>query len=128
VLHASNQQELSIKTNEVLFSDFKKEENKEPSKIKEPYSSTITVTTYPEMIENPFEKTDCATPDQIRYFTETVPYIQNKKFRAERIFKATEDGENVKDFYSRAEGKSPTATFIKLKNKVTVAAFANEEW
>ena len=112
----------------MLFSDFEKEENKEPSKIKEPFSSTITVTNDPEMIENPFKETDCATADQIRYFKETVPYIQNKKFRAERIFKATEDGDNVKNFYSRAEGKSPTATFIKLKNKVTVAGFANEEW
>jgi hypothetical protein len=28
----------------------------------------------------------------------------------------------------KADGKSPTATFIKLENNITVAVFANEEW
>ena len=32
------------------------------------------------------------------------------------------------DFHRKANGLAPTVTFGRLKNNITIAAFANEEW
>ena len=32
------------------------------------------------------------------------------------------------DFHRKADGLAPTVTFGRLKNNITIAAFANEEW
>ena len=33
-----------------------------------------------------------------------------------------------KDFYRKADGLAPTVTFGRLKNNITIAAFANRKW
>jgi hypothetical protein len=62
------------------------EEKKESSNIQESFSPTIPSAYILTIEENPFYGTDFATPVEISYFTKTVPYLQNKKFRAKRIF------------------------------------------
>jgi hypothetical protein len=34
----------------------------------------------------------------------------------------------AEDFHRKADGLAPTVTFGRLKNNITIAAFANEEW
>ena len=34
----------------------------------------------------------------------------------------------AEDFHKKADGLAPTVTFGRLKNKTTIAAFANEKW
>jgi hypothetical protein len=46
----------------------------------------------PSKINNPFEGTVCASSKEVDYFIKTVPFLQGKKFMAERIFLATDDG------------------------------------
>jgi hypothetical protein len=40
----------------------------------------------PQKINNPFERTVCASPKEVDYFIKTVPFLQGKKFEAERIY------------------------------------------
>jgi hypothetical protein len=44
------------------------------------------------LINNPFKETECATPKEINYFTNTVPELKNIQFKAKIIFKASKDG------------------------------------
>ena len=34
----------------------------------------------------------------------------------------------AKDFHRKANGLAPTVTFGRLKNNITIAAFANAKW
>ncbi len=34
----------------------------------------------------------------------------------------------AKDFHRKADGLAPTVTFGRLKNNITIAAFANRKW
>jgi hypothetical protein len=34
----------------------------------------------------------------------------------------------AKDFHRKADGLAPTVTFGRLKNNITIAAFANQKW
>jgi len=82
----------------------------------------------PAKIDNPFEGTVCATPEEVQYFNATVPALKGKKFKAQRVFKASTDGQNAADFHKKAVGLAPTVTFGWLANKLTVAAFTSIPW
>ena len=82
----------------------------------------------PAKIDNPFEGTVCATPEEVRYFNATVPALKGKKFKAQRVFKASTDGQNGADFHKKADGLAPTVTFGKLANKLTIAAYTSVPW
>lgn len=82
----------------------------------------------PAKIDNPFEGTVCATPEEVQYFNATVPALKGKKFKAQRVFKASTDGQNGADFHKKADGLAPTVTFGKLANKLTIAAYTSVPW
>ncbi len=82
----------------------------------------------PAKIDNPFEGTVCATPEEVQYFNATVPALKGRKFKAQRVFKASTDGQNCADFHKKADGLAPTVTFGKLANKLTVAAYTSVPW
>ena len=54
--------------------------------------------------------------------------LSNKKFKAEKKYQASKDGQDATDFHDRLDGVQPTVTLCKLSNDVTVAAFANQKW
>jgi hypothetical protein len=81
---SSNSNQLN---NQILInSGLKEEEKKDSSNIQKSFPPTIPATNILAIDENPFEGTDCANPIEISYFTKTVPYLKNKKFKAKKIF------------------------------------------
>ncbi len=64
----------------------------------------------------------------MKVLVDTVPQLSKKKFKAEKKYQASKDGQEGEDFHKRLDGVQPTVTLFKLSNDVTVAAFANQEW
>ncbi len=58
---------------------------------------------------------------------QTITRVQNSKFKAKLIFKASKHGQKCKDFPKKVEGIFPTVTFTKLETKVSVAAYTNKK-
>ena len=79
-------------------------------------------------VVNHFEGTVCATPQQLKALVDTVPQLSKKKFKAEKKYQASKDGQQGEDFHNRLDGVQPTVTLCKLSNDVTVAAFVNAKW
>ena len=82
----------------------------------------------PKKVNNHFEGTVCASPEQIAYLKKTVPALKDKEFETEQIFTATRDGQQREDFHRLVDGKGATLSFAKLTNNITVAGYTSVPW
>ena len=77
----------------------------------------------------PFEGTSCATPEQIKYFIETIPQSKTKRLKTIQRYKGSKHGFTEAAFHQKSDNLgNPSVTFLFTKKGISLAGYTTANW
>ncbi len=92
-------------------------------------AKNISVTeSLPEPVK-PFESTSCATPEQIKYFIETIPQSKTKRLKIIQRYQGSKHGFTGAAFHQNSDNLgNPSVSFFFTKKGFSFAGYTTAYW
>ena len=77
----------------------------------------------------PFKGTSCATPEQIKYFIETIPQSKTKRLKTIQRYKGSKHGFTRAAFHQKSDNLgNPSVSFFFTKKGISLAGYTTANW